>query len=295
MLRQVETIDALRAARKQLNGRVGLVPTMGALHAGHRSLVETARAENDAVIATIFVNPTQFAPGEDYGSYPRSMERDLDMLEAAGVEVVFTPTPEQIYPAGFQTFIDFEIVTTGLEGSHRPGHFKGVGTVVAKLFNLAQPDRAYFGQKDAQQVVVIRRMVRDLDFPLEVVVCPTVREADGLAMSSRNAYLNAEQRRAASILYQALRAAADAYESGERQPAALRTIAREILAAEPLAEIDYVAVNDPHSLFGVHEATDEPLLLSMAVKIGKPRLLDNCLLPWSLNDGAGLTATLGSA
>lgn len=293
MLRQVNTVAELREARQALKGRVGLVPTMGALHEGHRALVAAAGAENDAVIATIFVNPMQFAAGEDLTTYPRSMEQDLATLEAAGVELVFTPTPDVVYPQGFQTYIDFEIVSKGLEGGHRPEHFKGVGTVVAKLFNLAQPDRAYFGQKDAQQVVVIRRMVRDLNFPVEIVVCPTVREADGLAMSSRNAYLNADERKAAAVLHRALRAAADAYAGGERVPATLRTVARNVLEAEPLAEVDYVAVNDPRTLIGMHEATDAPMLLSMAVKIGKPRLLDNCLLPYTLNDGAGLTATLG--
>ncbi|MEP7290906.1 MAG: pantoate--beta-alanine ligase [Chloroflexota bacterium] len=290
----VETIEALKAARAKLSGRVGLVTTMGALHDGHRALMETARAENDAVIATIFVNPTQFAPGEDYNAYPRDLARDLEMMERAGVDVVFTPTPDLMYPPGFQTYIDFEIVSTGLEGSHRPGHFRGVATVVSKLFHLTQPDKAYFGQKDAQQVVVVRRMVHDLDFPLEIRVCPTVREADGLAMSSRNVYLNAEQRRAAGVLHRALAAAAAAYDQGERLPSELRTIAREVLQSEPLAEVEYVAINDPRSLFGVHEASENPLLLSMAVRIGKPRLLDNCLLPWSLNDRAGLTATLGA-
>ncbi len=199
-----------------------------------------------------------------------------------------------MYPPGYQTSVDVEVVSTGLEGERRPGHFKGVATVVAKLFNLAQPDRAYFGQKDAQQVVVLRRMVRDLDFPLEFVVCPTVREQDGLAMSSRNAYLNLAQREAASVIYRALRTTADAYANGEREPANLRALAYEVLATEPLAEIDYVAVNDPQTLFGVHDPTDAPLLLSMVVQIGKPRLLDNCLLPWSLNDRAGLTAVLGA-
>jgi pantoate--beta-alanine ligase len=294
MLRQVETIDELRAARAELRGRVGLVPTMGALHAGHRALVKEARGDNDSVIATIFVNPTQFAPGEDLSSYPRDLERDLDILEKDGVNLVFTPTPEQIYPPSYQTYIDLEVVSKGLEGDSRPGHFKGVATVVAKLFNLTQPDRAYFGQKDAQQVVVIRRMAHDLNFPLEIIVCPTLREQDGLAMSSRNVYLNMAQREAAGVLYRALRAAADAYASGERLPATLRSTARRVLEAEPLAEVEYVAVNDPQKLIGVHSATEEPVLLSMAVKIGKPRLLDNCLLPWSLNDRAGLTAVLGA-
>jgi pantoate--beta-alanine ligase len=294
MLRQVETIDDLRAARAELKGRVGLVPTMGALHEGHRSLVREAREDNDSVIATIFDNPTQFAPGEDFNSYPRDVERDLAIFEKDGVDLVFTPTPEQMYAPGFQTYIDLEVVSKGLEGDSRPGHFKGVATVVAKLFNLTQPDCTYFGQKDAQQVVVIRRMAQDLNFPIEIIVCPTLREQDGLALSSRNVYLNMAQREAAGVLYRALRATADAYAGGERLPATLRSTARRVLETEPLAEIEYVAINDPQRLIGVHMATDEPVLLSMAVKIGKPRLLDNCLLPWALNDRAGLTAILGA-
>jgi pantoate--beta-alanine ligase len=293
-MRQVDTIEQLKAARQELNGRVGLVPTMGALHEGHLALVKAAREDTDHVIATIFINPTQFGPSDDFGAYPRNLERDLDMLERAGVEWVFTPTPDEIYPAGFQTFINVEVVATGLEGDRRPGHFKGVTTVVAKLFNLARPEMAYFGQKDAQQVVVLRRMARDLNFPVEIVVCPTVREPDGLAMSSRNAYLTMAQREAASVLYRALRETNKAYEQGERLPAVLRSIARRVLASEPLAEVDYVAVNDPHTLFGIHEATDKAILFSLVVKIGQPHLLDNCLLPWSLNDREGLTKTLGT-
>ncbi len=293
-MQQVDTIEQLTAARQAMKGRFGLVPTMGALHDGHLALIKAAREETDQVMVTIFVNPTQFGPGDDFGAYPRNQERDLDALEKAGVDLVFTPTPDEMYPTGFQTFINVEVVATGLEGDRRPGHFKGVTTVVAKLFNLARPDLAYFGQKDAQQVVVLRRMARDLNFPVEVVVCPTVREADGLAMSSRNAYLTMAQREAASVLYRALRETNEAYEQGERLPAALRSVARRVLASEPLAEVDYVAVNDPHTLFGIHESTDEPILFSLVVKIGQPHLLDNCLLPWSLNDRAGLTKTLGT-
>jgi pantoate--beta-alanine ligase len=293
MLHRAETVEALRAAHAEMKGSIGLVPTMGALHPGHLSLVQAAREDNDFVIATIFVNPTQFAPGEDLASYPRDLDRDLDLLEKANVDLVFTPTPEVMYPQGFQTYINLEVVALGLEGERRPGHFRGVATVVAKLFNLTQPTRAYFGQKDAQQVVVIRRMVRDLNFPLDVVVIPTKREQDGLAMSSRNAYLNMAQREAAGVLYRALRGASDAYEKGERSPAVLRGLARRVLETEPLAQVEYVATNDPRTLFGVHGPGDDPVLLSLVVQIGKPRLLDNCLLPWSLNDRAGLTALLG--
>jgi pantoate--beta-alanine ligase len=294
MLRQVDTIEELRTARSQLKGSVGVTLTMGALHAGHLSLVQAAREDNDAVIATIFVNPTQFAPGEDLAAYPRDLDRDLDLLEKAGIDLVFTPPPEEMYPAGYETSVNVEFVSTGLEGDRRPGHFKGVATVVAKFFNLTCPDRSYFGQKDAQQVVVLRRMVRDLNFPVEIIVIPTEREPDGLAFSSRNAYLNMAQREAASVIYRALRAASDAYSEGERLPATLRMVARSVIETEPLAEVDYVAINDPRTLFGVHDPTDDPLLLSLVVKIGKPRLLDNCLLPWSLNDRAGLTGILGA-
>ncbi len=293
-LQHVETIDALRAARAQLAGRIGLVPTMGALHEGHLSLIEAARAENDTVIVTIFVNPTQFTPGEDYQSYPRDLNHDLALLEKAGVDLVFTPSPDEIYPEGFQTLINVEFVSLGLEGERRPGHFRGVATVVAKLFNLIQPQIAYFGQKDAQQVVVLRRMVRDLNFPIEIAVCPIVRAPDGLALSSRNAYLSMAEREAASVIYRALRAAAAAYDKGERTPATLRSIVRDVLHAEPLAVVDYIAVTEPHLLRGIHEASGDPLLLSLVVKVGEPRLLDNCLLPWWLNDRAGLTATLGA-
>lgn len=294
MVQVISDIESLRAARSQVSGRVGLVPTMGALHAGHLALVRQAREENDSIFVSIFVNPTQFAPNEDYTSYPRDLARDLALLESVGVDYVFTPTPELMYPPGFQTYLTVEHVATGLEGDRRPGHFRGVATVVAKLFNLVQPHTAYFGQKDAQQVVVIRRMVRDLNFPLEIVVCPIVREADGLAMSSRNVYLTPEERAAAPVIYRSLCAAADAYDAGEHRPERLRSIALDVLGTQPLARVEYVALNDPHTLVSVHQPTDEPVLLSMAVRIGKPRLLDNCLLPWSLNDRTGLLAVLGA-
>lgn len=293
-MRVLDNVADLRMARAALRGRVGVVPTMGALHEGHLTLARQARADHDTVIATIFVNPTQFAPNEDFAAYPRDLPRDLALLEAAGVDLVFAPTPDEMYPPRFQTSVRVEQVTQGLEGEQRPGHFRGVATVVSKLFNLTQPTAAYFGQKDAQQVVVIRRMVTDLNFPVEIVVIPTVREADGLAMSSRNVYLTPEQRQNANILYRSLIAAAQAYDEGERAPANLRAVAKSVLKTAAAAEIEYVAVNDPRTLVGVHEASDNPLLLSMAVKVGKPRLLDNCLLPWSLNTRDGLTATLGA-
>jgi pantoate--beta-alanine ligase len=289
----VETIEALRAARTDLTGQVGVVLTMGALHAGHLSLVKEARAENDAVLATIFVNPTQFAASEDLSKYPRDLPHDLDMLSQAGVDVVFTPTPALMYPDGFQTWVEVTDVSQGLEGGHRPGHFKGVATVVAKLFNLTQPSKTYFGQKDAQQVAVIKRMARDLNFPLEVVVCPTVREGDGLAMSSRNAYLSQEERKAAGVLYRALHAAAGAYGDDLYQPEMLRQIMLETLNSEPLVEPDYVSAADAVTLRELDTVSEQPILLSMAVKIGTTRLIDNMLLPHQLNNRADLSRLLG--
>lgn len=290
----VDSITGIRSARATLTGRVGLTPTMGALHDGHLELVRHARRDCDHVIATIFVNPTQFGPGEDLDAYPRDLPGDLNRLEAAGVDLVFTPTPALMYPPGYQTYVTVEQATQPLEGERRPGHFRGVTTVVSKLFNLTQPQVAYFGQKDAQQVVVLRRMTADLNIPVEIVVVPTVREADGLAMSSRNAYLTPEQRHAAVVLNEALAAAGRAYEQGGRHPEALRGIVQAILAAEPLAEPEYVSVTDPFTLQELDETTETPLLLSIVVRFGRARLLDNRLLPTYLNDRAGLTATLGA-
>ncbi len=247
---------------------------MGALHAGHRSLVERARRECDRVGVSIFVNPSQFGPGEDLAAYPRTLDRDLEILAQAGVDLVWTPDPGDVYPPGFQTWVSVEEVTRPLEGGCRPGHFRGVATVVAKLLNAFTPDRAYFGQKDAQQVVVIERMVKDLDFPVEVVVCPTVREPDGLAMSSRNAYLSADQRQAATVLYRALAAARSLYESGVRDAEVLRSVMRSVVAAEPLARADYVSAADPITLAELARVHDR-VLLSLAVRIGTTRLIDN--------------------
>ncbi|MCS6835054.1 MAG: pantoate--beta-alanine ligase [Anaerolineae bacterium] len=288
-----ETIQELRQARQKLSGRIGLVPTMGYLHEGHLSLVRTARAECDHVLATIFVNPAQFSAQEDLASYPRDLPRDLAMLEAEGVGLVFTPSAELMYPPGYQTYVTVEQVSQGKEGSARPGHFRGVATVVAKLFNLIQAQRAYFGQKDAQQVAVIRRMTHDLNFPLEIVVCPIVREADGLAMSSRNVYLSPAERRAAAVVPQAWQRAAQAYGAGERHPEVLRSIVREHIAQEPLARLDYVSVASARTLAEQDAPSEEPLLLSLAVQVGRPRLLDNCLLPMALNTREGASAVLG--
>ena len=252
---------------------------MGYLHAGHMSLVEMARRENDLVAVSIFVNPTQFGPSEDLSLYPRDKERDLKMLKKASVDWVFTPPVEEMYPPGFSSYVDVREVTTRLEGAARPGHFAGVATVVAKLFNIVQPHRAYFGQKDAQQAIVIRKMARDLDFPLEIVVGPTVREPDGLAMSSRNVYLNPQERQAALVLYKSLNAAKALWEKGERRGNSLREAMRRTLAAEPLARTDYVSVADPTTLQELGDSGEaQEALALLAVRIGKTRLIDNFLL-----------------
>lgn len=276
-MKVVTTLDELRQARAALLGPVGLAPTMGYLHEGHVSLARRARAECASVAASIFVNPAQFGPSEDLASYPRDLPRDLELLAAAGVDLVWTPAPGIVYPAGFQTWISVEQVAAPLEGAHRAGHFRGVATVVAKLFNAFQPQRAYFGQKDAQQAAVIRQMACDLDFPVEIVICPTVREPDGLAMSSRNAYLDAAQRAAAPVLFHALSAAAAAYAAGVRDAENLRQLMAGIIDAEPLARRQYVSCADPVTL----QELDGPIgraLLSMAVYLGKTRLIDNLVL-----------------
>src|SRR5215207_10854273 len=233
-MRTVISLTELGSLRRSLAGTVGLVPTMGYLHEGHLSLVRRARADCDHVVVSIFVNPAQFGPQEDLSSYPRDLDRDLSLLEPLGVDLVWMPTAEIMYPPAFQTWVEVEGITRHLEGSMRPGHFRGVTTVVAKLFNAVQPHKSYFGQKDAQQAAVIRQMTRDLNFPLEIVVCPIVREPDGLAMSSRNVYLNPEQRKAATVLSRALRAAQEAYATGEQDAEKLRGKMKEVLAGEPL-------------------------------------------------------------
>ena len=279
----LSTIEEFRAAKAALPGSWGLVPTMGFLHAGHLSLVKRARAENDHVAVSIFVNPTQFGPNEDLAAYPRDLDRDLSLLEALDVDLVFNPTPEVMYPANYQTYVTVEDVTKYLEGASRPGHFRGVATVVAKLFNIVGAERAYFGQKDAQQTVVIRRMVQDLNMPVDIIICPTQREADGLALSSRNTYLDAEHRRAAPVLYRALCAAKEAFDQGERDGDHLRAIMREVIEAEPLAKLDYVSAASATTLQELGTPSPQPpaigegVLLSMAVRVGKPRLIDNFL------------------
>lgn len=273
----VNGLDELWTARRLLDGTVGLVPTMGYLHEGHLSLIRRAKEECDHVAVSIFVNPTQFGANEDLSKYPRDLERDLNLIDPLGVDLVWNPTSEVMYPPGYQTWVEVESLTYPLEGSMRPGHFKGVTTIVAKLFNGVQPHKAYFGQKDAQQAAVIRRMVRDLNFPIEMVVCPTVREADGLAMSSRNKYLEGADRQAATVLFRALSAANSAYENGERDAGRLRTLMKEVLAAEPRATPQYVSCADYDTLEELDVVRGKSLL-SMAVLIGKTRLIDNFVL-----------------
>jgi pantoate--beta-alanine ligase len=273
----VKSFDELRSARKKLPVPLGLVPTMGFLHPGHLSLVERARAECAAMAVSIFVNPTQFGPQEDLDAYPRDLERDLALLETAGVDLVWMPDEEIMYPVGFQTWVHVDQVTQPLEGARRPGHFRGVTTVVAKLFNGVLPDKAYFGQKDAQQVAVIRQMVRDLNFPLEIVVCPLIREADGLAMSSRNSYLNPEQRQAATVLYRALNAAKTDYDAGVRDAESLRQRMIDEIEKESLARLQYVSIAHPDTLDELRNLETDALF-SMAVYVGKTRLIDNFLL-----------------
>ncbi len=293
-MKVISSIEAFRAWRRGLAGDLGLVPTMGYLHEGHLSLVRASQQQNAYTAVTIFVNPTQFAANEDLSAYPRNLERDLAMLEDAGADAVFTPASDLVYPPGFQTYVTVEKVSQGNEGQRRPGHFRGVATVVAKLFNITQPQRAYFGQKDAQQVVVLRRMVADLNFPIEIVVCPIMREPDGLAMSSRNVYLNPAERQAATVIRRALLAAADLYDAGTRDPDELRRTVQSMIASEPLAHLDYVSVANASDLSEVTTAVNTPLLLSTTVQVGRPHLLDNLLLPAHLNTQEGATRVLGA-
>jgi pantoate--beta-alanine ligase len=270
----VKTIQEIRALRQKLSGTVGLVPTMGYLHEGHLALAKQARIENSAVIVSIYVNPTQFGPREDFRAYPRDLNRDLELLREGGVDIVFVPSDDQMYSPEFSTWVDVEGVSERLEGASRPGHFKGVATVVAKLFNIVKPNRAYFGQKDAQQVIVIKRMVADLNMVIEIVVVPTVRESDGLAMSSRNIYLSLEERKAATILFRALTLARQLKLDGEKDAGKIRRQMTSLIQKEPLAQIDYVSIADAETLEELN-LIDGPGLASLAVRIGKTRLIDN--------------------
>jgi len=277
-MKVVETIDEMRQLRSKLAEPVGFVPTMGYLHDGHLALVKQARAENPSVVVSIFVNPTQFGPQEDFTSYPRDIPRDLTMLEKVKTDVVFMPLVAEMYPSQFNSWVEVSKVTERLEGAVRPGHFRGVTTVVAKLFNIVQPTKAYFGQKDAQQAIVIRKMVTDLNMNLEVVTCPTVREPDGLAMSSRNTYLKPKERQAAVVLYQSLKLAQQLYLEGEKDAGRIRQAMIDLVKKQPLAEkIDYVSIADAETLEELDEIKP-PAMVSLAVKIGKPRLIDNVVL-----------------
>ncbi|SCP95637.1 pantoate--beta-alanine ligase [Anaerobium acetethylicum] len=272
----VKTKEEVRAAVKEWKAEgltVGFVPTMGYLHEGHASLMKLA-GENDRVVVSIFVNPMQFGPNEDLASYPRDLERDSSVCEEQGVDLIFNPEPEEMYPQDFSSFVDMTGPTEELCGSSRPGHFKGVCTVVNKLFNIVKPDKAYFGQKDAQQFAVIKRMVRDLDMDLEVVAAPIIREEDGLAKSSRNKYLNKEEREAALILSRSLQLGRDMLEAGETDVAAIVKAIEDKIKTEPLAKIDYVKIVDASSIKPV-ETVKEQVLVAMAVYIGKTRLIDN--------------------
>ena len=270
-------LSDLRTARASLTGQVGFVPTMGALHAGHLFLVEAARSECDHVIVSIFVNPAQFGPDEDLEAYPIETTRDQKLLEEAGVDLLWIPTAEAIYPEDYQTWVTVEKVSRPLEGITRPNHFKGVTTIVAKLFNAVQPQLAYFGQKDAQQVAVIQRMVFDLNFPIKIVVIPTVRSDDGLALSSRNAYLNDAERQAALVLYKALNSGKALIDGGEQDADQVRNNMITVLDLEPLALKDYVSCADPNSLEEL-ERIKNHALLSLAVRIGSTRLIDNFIM-----------------
>jgi len=267
----------MKRLRQQLAEPIGLVPTMGYFHEGHLSLVRQARAENPSVVVSIFVNPTQFGPQKDFTSYPRDPQRDLARLDKERTDIVFMPSVTEMYPPQFNSWVEISKVSERLEGASRPGHFRGVTTVVAKLFNIIQPTKAYFGQKDAQQAIVIRKMVAELNMNLEIITLPTVREPDGLAMSSRNAYLNGEQRQAAAVLYQALCLAQELYAGGERNAERIRQEMTALIKKQPLASIDYVSVADTETLDEL-DTVKPPALVSMAVRIGKVRLIDNVVV-----------------
>lgn len=273
----VGPIFEIGTLRQKLSGTVGFVPTMGYLHEGHLALVKQARTDNSNVIVSIYVNPTQFGPREDFGSYPRELNRDLELLREEGVDIVFVPSDDEMYQPEFSSWVDVGKVTERLEGASRPGHFRGVATVVAKLFNIVQPSRAYFGQKDAQQVVVIKRMVADLNMGIDIVVVPTVRESDGLAMSSRNIYLSPGERQAATVLFKALILGRQLWQGGEKDAEKIRRQMTSFIQKEPLAQIDYVSIADAETLEEL-SSIDGPALASLAVRIGKTRLIDNMLL-----------------
>ncbi|MBE9513269.1 MAG: pantoate--beta-alanine ligase [Chloroflexi bacterium] len=272
-----EKIDDMRKLRRRLTEPVGFVPTMGYLHEGHLSLVRKARTENPSAVVSIFVNPMQFGPQEDFVSYPRNTQHDLALLDKAGTDLVFIPQADEVYPQPFSARVEIGKVTERLEGTARPGHFRGVTTVCAKLFNIIQPQRAYFGQKDAQQAIVIKKMVTDLNMNIEIVTLPTVREPDGLALSSRNTYLNPHERQAAVVLYQALSLAQQLYANGEKNAERLRQEIIGLIQQQPLANVDYVSIANAETLDEL-DTVKPPALVSLAVKIGRTRLIDNIVI-----------------
>lgn len=274
-----ETIQGARdyLSRRMKGNVLGLVPTMGFLHKGHLSLVRKCRSENNITAVSIFVNPIQFGPNEDFETYPRDIEKDLSLLEGEGVDIVFTPSPAEMYPEDLSVYVNETSLSSGLCGASRPGHFRGVCTVISKLFNIMCPDRAYFGQKDYQQVQVIKRMVRDLNFPVEIVPCPIVRDEDGLAVSSRNVYLSSEERNAALVLNKSLSMAEEMVRNGEKSPGNVIKAVSDNINSEPLLTIDYVALKDADSLADM-DAIDGRAVLALAVRVGKTRLIDNIVL-----------------
>ena len=284
----VETIAAIKELRRKISGSVGLVPTMGYLHQGHLALVRKARAENSTVVASIFVNRAQFELNEDFGAYPRDLNRDLKLLDSEGADIVFIPRDQEMYPPGFSSWVDVERASRRLEGASRPGFFRGVATICAKFFNIVQPTRAYFGQKDAQQALIIKKLVADLNMNLEIVVVPTVRESNGLAMSSRNTYLNPEERQAATVLFKALTLAQQLWQNGEKDADKIREAMTSLIRKEPLSQIDYVSVADANDLEEL-KVVDRPTLVSLAVRIGKTRLIDNIILEMDVPSGPSIT------
>ena len=279
-MKLVTTIAEMRALSRQTRGRgarLGLVPTMGALHQGHLSLVSAAKAGSDVVAVSIFVNPTQFGPNEDFAKYPRNLEQDCALLHREGVDVVFAPSTDEIYPPGAITWVTVEAMSDRLCGRSRPGHFRGVTTVVSKLFHIVEPEVAFFGQKDAAQVAIIRRMVRDLNVPVRIEVCPIVREHDGLALSSRNAYLSPEERKSALVLYRSLQRARELFDRGERDPARLIAAGKAEFATKPAVRLDYFEIVDPDSLEPV-STISRPALIAVAAFVGNTRLIDNLVL-----------------
>ena len=276
-MKLIDGIEEIKRIRTKLKSPVALVPTMGYLHDGHLSLVRAATAECASVIVSIFVNPAQFSPGEDFRHYPRDLKHDLPLLEKEGIDIVFNPSVEEMYPKGFDSWVEVGDIARRLEGKSRPTHFRGVTTIVARLFNITQPDKAYFGQKDAQQAIIIKKMAKDLNICVDIITLPTVREADGLAMSSRNIYLKPQERQAAVILYKSLKEVEKLYRNGQKSAERLLMKMRDMIDSEPLAEIDYISIADNETFVELPEVIP-PTLVSLAVRIGKTRLIDNIII-----------------